>query len=103
MARYEIISRLDGALWLMIISKTPLTQKPTCKGLDPPPARDRGTLQPEDELCNQKTNFATRVKMSSKISVPSHRNPSLFGGSTLYVHTCWRWVVELSWLQSLHF
>ena len=27
MARYELILKLDGALWLTIISKTPLTQK----------------------------------------------------------------------------
>ena len=27
MARYELILRLDGALWLTIISKPPLTQK----------------------------------------------------------------------------
>ena len=50
MARYELILRLDGALWLTIISKTPLTprkamegptnskesKKNTCKGQDPP-------------------------------------------------------------------
>ena len=27
MARYELILRLDGALWLTIISKTPLTPR----------------------------------------------------------------------------
>ena len=29
MARYELILRLDGALWLRIISKPPLTEKMT--------------------------------------------------------------------------
>ena len=51
MARYELILRLDGALWLTIISKTPLTprkamegqkntkesKKCTCIGRDPLP------------------------------------------------------------------
>ena len=50
MARYELILRLDGALWLTIISKTPLTprkamggpkhlkesKKRSRKGQDPP-------------------------------------------------------------------
>ena len=51
MARYELILKLDGALWLTIISKTPLTprkamegpknpkesKKCVSKGQDPPP------------------------------------------------------------------
>ena len=32
MARYELILRLDGALWLTIISKPPLTQKKAMEG-----------------------------------------------------------------------
>ena len=32
MARYELILRLDGALWLMIISKTPLTPRKAMEG-----------------------------------------------------------------------
>ena len=32
MARYELILRLDGALWLRIISKPPLTQKNAMEG-----------------------------------------------------------------------
>ena len=32
MARYELILRLDGALWLTIISKPPLTPKKAMEG-----------------------------------------------------------------------
>ena len=32
MARYELILRLDGALWLTIISKTPLTPRKAMEG-----------------------------------------------------------------------
>ena len=32
MARYELILRLDGALWLRIISKTPLTPRTAMEG-----------------------------------------------------------------------
>ena len=32
MARYELILRLDGALWLTIISKIPLTARKAMKG-----------------------------------------------------------------------
>ena len=32
MDRYELISRLDGALWLAIISKTPLTPQRAMEG-----------------------------------------------------------------------
>ena len=32
MARYELILKLDGALWLTIISKTPLTPKRAIEG-----------------------------------------------------------------------
>ena len=35
MARYELILRLDGALWLTIISKAPLTPK-MCERSGPP-------------------------------------------------------------------
>ena len=44
----------------------------------PPLPRDRGILQPEDALCNQMANFATRVKMSSKMNARSKRNPRRF-------------------------
>ena len=32
MARYELILKLDGALWLTIISKTPLTPRKAMEG-----------------------------------------------------------------------
>ena len=32
MARYELILRLDGALWLPIISKTPLASRKAMEG-----------------------------------------------------------------------
>ena len=35
MARYELILRLDGALWLRIISKTPLTPRRAMKIRNP--------------------------------------------------------------------
>ncbi len=32
MAQYELILRLDGALWLTIVSKTPLTPRKAMEG-----------------------------------------------------------------------
>ena len=43
MVRYELILiRLDGALWLTIISKTPLTQETAMEGPNPKMAPRRG-------------------------------------------------------------
>ena len=44
MARYELILRLDGALWLTIISETPLTPKHAMEGLNPKMAPRRGAI-----------------------------------------------------------
>ena len=45
MARYELILRLDGALWLTIISKTPVTPKTATEGPNPKLAPRRGPIR----------------------------------------------------------
>ena len=53
MARYELILRLDGALWLTIISKAPLTPKRVMEGPKNPKIiqngpTDKGLLSPPE-------------------------------------------------------
>ena len=50
MARYELILRLDGALWLRIISKTPLTPRKAMEGPNNPKESEECSCKGQDPL-----------------------------------------------------